>query len=872
MRKTRLFIKVNNKWEEVELYEDIIIPVTLKVMNLKTFGQKSASYSSDIEIPHTSHNSQVFRLIEELNTYNGTFELSRNYEAYIEVDGVTTFSGQFLLKKIYKKRSGTYIYYVGSLYSNSKNFIDRLGNYTLTGNDAADEDLDFSEYDTLAADMQLANFVDRLQSFDTGGYDWGLTLIDKTNKAAEGFSTLTGRQQWYTDECTPYLHSIEIFNKIMSKTGYRYTSEFLSGDGSNYLTQDPRWADTMGKFNVYQMIYPYMKFNGNMHLTDNITNSVSQRDPSTASCIYSSQFYNESSLEYNQLLSWSPNFNSNDFTIVNTGTTSTLNDYYFTAPKNGYYNVNWNLNLSVKIDMRYTWNDGLAGDPTWEFKCHGRKQYTVYIGVEKNGRIIGTSIQEQGRIENQYFITQAISPLTGLQEGQIEIKSGTVKYQNKSLWLQEGDVIKLYCWVEIPVKYQNYSEESGFVTYYCFYRTMGEGEAQIIRNYYPKYIEVQITGGGDPIIENTLNDGFYEGNDFFPTAILNPKTTKLQYVQNFMKAFNLYIEDVSGKMNYKTGEYYLPNTLRIEPYELYYNPDVQYGSNVKDWTDKIDWESVEYRRVDEYLTNIQYFTKIQNGDYYNAEFNDTYALPYGNKEVVGPYCTSDDRNEIELKVSSTLCGIVNSDTDVLQCPKVFTLDNNNAVQTKKDYADGMFFIWNNNMAANTTGRTNYTVQVQSRLSAVRSTNITQYYCADTLNAGYGTDTANLNWGPTEIYYQNCKNTTPSNNDLFNAFYRKMFNDYTAPDARIMVADIHLNSLDIANFQMSDIVIVDGVKWRCIEIKEWKNEDVPAEITLVKILPEESVSTRNTVQIRPRVYQTEARPLSTIAIAKEVSRI
>ena len=95
MRKTRLFIKVNNKWEEVELYEDIIIPVTLKVMNLKTFGQKSASYSSDIEIPHTSHNSQVFGLIEELNTYNGTFELSRNYEAYIEVDGVTTLPVSF---------------------------------------------------------------------------------------------------------------------------------------------------------------------------------------------------------------------------------------------------------------------------------------------------------------------------------------------------------------------------------------------------------------------------------------------------------------------------------------------------------------------------------------------------------------------------------------------------------------------------------------------------------------------------------------------------------------------------------------------------------------------------------------------------------
>lgn len=837
-RTTQLYIKVNDKYQEVELFDNLTIPITLKVTDIRNFGSKTSGYSLDFEIPHTPNNAKLFGLNSYIDVYESTFEVGKDYPAYLTTNSLQTFSGQFRLKKIIKQNRGSYISYVGYLYGGSKNFVDALGNDKLTANDDPSKDLNFSEYIVPANQMTLQDFYYYLQTHFTDGTGWGLTLLDKTNKAGQAFSG--GSQTWYTDECTPYLYAREIFEKLFYGSGYTYVSEFLKGtDFSSYL-QDSRWANTIGKFDVNSLIYPYMKHNSNMRVVAPVSSVITQNSQSTSAIISTEECHLDWGFSEVNMLKHLMTLNNTDFTLVEQNANDNLTAYEFTATHNGYYKIKWNFGVKARVLLRNVFNDAVPGDTTWKFNCGGGFNYTVFIQMQKNSTLIGSNrVYTNSLIDGEYDWYEEYTPTTGQTEGFIDLKEGTINYSTDAMWLNIGDTINLYMWVQVPVRYTWWSEHyQEYRTRYVFERWLGGQYSEITAvDYYPKFIEVKLTNAGNnTIVSNELNGGFYEENEFDPSIILNEKTTKLQFFNNFVKMFNLYIEDVSGKTNYANGTIYPPNTLRIEPYQIYYSPELAEGvTNVKDWTNKIDWSSVEYRRCDDYLYNIQSFKKEQDGDFYNDNYDTTYITPYGNREVKGVYCTNNDKNEISLKVSANLCGIVNNSTDVLQCPKVFSLDKSGNIDTKKEYNDGIFFIWRNYMATNTDLTTNYTLKLQSRLHTGNGSfyNVTDYYTADTLNKGYGLDDANLNWGGTEAYYQNMKNTIPTYNDLYTAFYSLEYEEKTAPDAMILRANAYLSVLDIYQLQLSDLIVANGNYYHIIEVNQWENEKKPCQIELIK---------------------------------------
>jgi hypothetical protein len=453
----------------------------------------------------------------------------------------------------------------------------------------------------------------------------------------------------------------------------------------------------------------------------------------------------------------------------------------------------------------------------------GTKQFTLWVQLEKNGHLI---LNGQRILHYNENLNHSYYPLT---TGWIKIIDDNFSLSQNNLFLAQGDTLTFYTYISLPLNYYD-SSTSNYISVWS------DNQAIPSRQYYyPSIVSLYLPtqSGNDTIIKIEKQDGFYEGAEFTPNSILNTKTSKVDFFNMFIKMFNLYIEDVSGKVNYSTGGIYPPNTLRIEPYQIYYSPELAEGvTNVKDWTNKIDWASVEYRRCDDYLYNIQSFKKEQDGDFYNDNYDTTYITPYGNREVKGVYCTNNDKNEISLKVSANLCGIVNNSTDVLQCPKVFSLDKSSNIDTKKEYNDGIFFIWRNKMNENTDLPTNYTVKLQSRLSS-SFYYITDYYCADTLNKGYGLDDANLNWGGTEAYYQNMKGTIPTYNDLYTAFYKLQYEEYTANDCRILKGNAYLSVLDIYQLQLSDLIVANGNYYHIIEVNQWENEKKPCQIELIK---------------------------------------
>lgn len=862
MRKNKLYIKVNNTWREVDLFDDVVIPITLKVTDVREFGSKTSGYSLDFEIPNTNNNAQIFGLNSMIEAYESTFEVGKDYPAYVTNDSLTTFQGQFRLKKIFKKNNGKYIYYVGYLYGGTKNFVDELGNKTLIGNNNPNDDLSFSEYNTPAEEMSLADFAGYLQTKYTDGTGWGLTLIDKTNKAAQPFTS--GSQEWYTDECTPYLYAREIFDKIFAKTNYRWTSEFLMGtDFSNYL-QDARWADTIGKFDVNSIIYPYMKHNSNLTIDETIYSKVQQLDNVNSRFYAQQSYYSSANWDPETVAGWimkktetTVNLNypsSSYYALDEENVSSSKTSYQFTAPKNGFYHIRVNIPFNVKAKYGRFLSDGQGGyvldhlitpsDYNSEGMHFWMPSYLPNMeamkwefSLTKNGTEI---IAQQTKTYNTVNTTFQLSPdYNGTFSYTWD--SGVLSYEG-DIMLLGGDTINLKTYTQYRIRQQISLLPDSPVIGTTYYVNAAETETITVFPY-PMYIEVPAASDETYILEIQNIASFAEDAQFNPTAILNPKTTQLDYFQNFCKAFDLYVEDVSGKTNYKTGEIYPENTLRIEPYQIYYCPELGEGmSNIKDWTQKIDFESVEYRRVDDYLYNIQNFTKAQDGDFYNDDYDKTYILPYGNREVKGIYYTNGETNEIPLKISASVCGVVNNNTDVLQCPKVFGLNNSGEIDTKKEYSDGWFFIWNNNMLANTSAETNYTLKLQSRIYPNSAINLTQYYTSDTLNKGYGNDDANLNWGETSVYYQNTKGTSPTFNDLYNAFYKLEYEEKTAPDARIMRANAYLTALDIYQLQLSDMILINGNTYHILEVIQWKDEKTPCTVELIKCKPNEAPAT------------------------------
>lgn len=857
MRKNQLFINVDGHWSEIDLFEDTTIPITLKCTEVKNFASRNTGYSVEFNIPHTNNNAKTLGLVADINIYRGSFEVGKDYPAYITNGGITTFDGQFRLKRVIKQNSGNYIYYVGNMFGGTKNFVDALGNKALIGNQNTNDDLDFSEYDTPGEEMMLGDFVGYLQNHYTDGTGWGLTLLDKTNKAAQAFSH--GSQTWYTDECTPYLYAREIFDKLFTNSGYTYVSEFLQGtDFSSYL-QDPRWANGIGKYDVNSLIYPYMRHNSNIQVLNKASSVIFQSNSNAQTDLVSGsspslekmwfEVYNGTYAPRN----WTLNFDTNNYIIQNNLANPTLTAWKFVVPRTGIYNMKFNIPVYIRTQWYCDATGNLLSGRDTVTAVRPENTFSYQMTLMKNGRAIHTIYDTRtyrhetpGGTSDTFTLDNA---------GYTHLTEDLSFDYNNNVYLSNGDIIEVYCWVQLqqwenvwfPDQEEYRSRPSlGYTGHYI----------DVPWSHYPQLAPVRPvnlsfhvpSAADDVIISLSQQDGFYEGNPFYPNEILNPKTTKIDFFNNFIKMFNLYVEDVSGKKNYKTGGVYPPNTLRIEPYEIFYAPELGQGqSNIKDWTSKIDWSTVEYRRCDDYLYNIQNFTKEQDGDFYNSNYNSTYKLPYGNREVVGEYCTKDDKNNIELKVSSNLCGIVNNSTDTLQCPKVFSLDNSGNIDTKKEYSDGIFFIWRNYMNLNTDLGTNYTIKLQSRLSSSYQ-NVTNYYCADTLNKGYGADDANLNWGETSTYYQNMKGTIPTYNDLFNAFYAKEYAEKTAQDAIIIKAKAYLTQLDINTVQLSDAIVINGDYYHILEINQWEDADKPCEIELIKTRPNFPVDVPNSKNI------------------------
>lgn len=788
MRTSRLFIKLGGDYKELDLFDNITIPLNYSVSEIRDISKRSTNYSLDIDIPNTKNNAKLFDHIYKVEAFGGSIEMLKKYECVLQVNDVTVFEGYFQLKKVTRDDLKRVIY-KGIVYSNVKDFVETLGNSTLRGNTNAADDLDFSEYAETAANMNLAKFKTKLNSYGTGKTGYGLTLIDKTNKA--GVSFANNAQPWFADELTPYLFVKEIWDKIFAQAGYSYESNFLTGQSA-----------PVGYPDFTSLIYPYPNNNKKLGDADNW-----QKITAGGAFNWTSGYY-DMFLPSQWVFANSGNYIDfpSSFTLTNHNMPDDRTHWQFTAPYTSSYHVKFKIPISLKCELhpydhsseqwlpKYT-GAVSCGDTTKEFlmwtrlgKIHGST--TTYI----------TSWGNSKNFESTYN--------TGA-DGKLLLDTQEVSYEG-DIRLEAGDKLFLTTAIQMEVAYYDQTWERWYS--YLQYR----GQAGWVSVFpYPASVEMTQTVGVE-IFSATQNDYFGEGLPFNPTHILNPKTKKWDFVNSIIKMFNLYIEDIGDRK------------FRIEPRDLYYDTGVK-----KDFTDKVDTSSMSFARVDTYIYSDVNFRFAQDKDTMTEAYNETYQLPYGEYVLEGALSSGQDSVEIKPVFGTSMCGVVNAQTSVLQCPKMYAFKaNSDVVNVDKVYSDRIFYIWQNAMA-NHAG-TNNAVLIKSRYSSSTQTQST-YYCADILNAGYGSDTQALSWWDNEEYLENLGDGTVCNGNLYNRFYSKMLSELNDPEARILSCKMHLKAEDIRNLRLSDTITVANVDYRVNSIRQWEDYSAPTEVELIKIV-------------------------------------
>ena len=86
----------------VDLYEDVSIPITKTLADIRDLSQRTGAYSTSIEVPGSKNNMNLFGHLYDMNIQNNSFDLKRKYTCVVIKDDQQIFQGYIKLEGINK--------------------------------------------------------------------------------------------------------------------------------------------------------------------------------------------------------------------------------------------------------------------------------------------------------------------------------------------------------------------------------------------------------------------------------------------------------------------------------------------------------------------------------------------------------------------------------------------------------------------------------------------------------------------------------------------------------------------------------------------------------------------------------------------------
>ena len=304
----------------MDLSDDFDLLITRSIADIKNPEQRTSDWSKTVVLPGTKANNVLFGNIFEVDhTVLGNGQFSPNFnpnkkaDVLVLVDGFEQLRGFIRLIQINVLDNDT-IEYECSLHGQTADLFTTLGNAKLS-------ELNFDEYNHV---LNLANVTN----------SWDTSIIKNGNSQAfalgEGYvyaqilskygTQNNNTSQWRVDDHVPSLYAKTIIDKIMSNTGYQYTSD------SFFNTE-----------RFKRLVIPYNNFGFEASETA-LINRLFQAQ-------LSAPITNPT---FKQILPFNNDSTGGNF---DNGSNYNTTSYKYIAPKSGQFDFCLNLNATVSIPV-----------------------------------------------------------------------------------------------------------------------------------------------------------------------------------------------------------------------------------------------------------------------------------------------------------------------------------------------------------------------------------------------------------------------------------------------------------------------------------------------------------------------------------------
>jgi hypothetical protein len=226
MREVGLFIKVNDAYKRLELFNDENIEFNSSIQNVQDISKVFSDFTQGFTIPASRYNASIINYFEE-SSINQIYDYQVQFDAIIEIDTIVFSQGKISIDKGQVKDGNTYCYNV-QFFGHLTSLKDTFGELKLS-------DLDLTPYSFAYNDTAVRNRVIN----PILDYDVRFPLISSSRVWQYGVGGITDiSTSTYGIETTELLPAIKvnaIIEAIETRFGVTFNSVFFQSKAFNRL-------------------------------------------------------------------------------------------------------------------------------------------------------------------------------------------------------------------------------------------------------------------------------------------------------------------------------------------------------------------------------------------------------------------------------------------------------------------------------------------------------------------------------------------------------------------------------------------------------------------------------------------------------------
>ena len=752
--REQLFIK----GVEIPLSKSLNPSITKEIADIKDPKSRKSEYTKSVTIPNSKEAAKVLGMIFEINAVSSSFNPTVKADVLYLVDGAEVLNGYMQLKEVVKTNNYD-VEYKAVLFGSFANFFKEIEGKRL------DEITGLETYDHILfrdiQNMSSGNNGEPYQIIEGGatvpaelGKGYIYALVDY------GFST-DGTTFNVTDiGCSIYAQ--EYWDRVWADSGFTY--EFTDTDFADHFKHLIVPASPQS-FLLDSSEIALRVFGANTPLltsTGTITSNNLTKGSFTANDIikFSNEVYDDGGTYNPSNGTWTCpdsglyNFQSTFAVFATFKPTDTINS----ITSVGY----------IALIAKLIFYDASTGLETVQEEYEFRIQF--------QGATIGnrTTAATPTESDTNYYVIEYIMgvPYT-VSTGKSQPNLVQIGFTDKAM--STGDKVYAVWSANYDTDSAGYFVKSGGIPVYS------DGEADIT-------IEV------GSFSNKVSNVPALEGNVFKVNKCI-PKVSQTDFIQNYVKEYNLYLEQDPNKTNH----------FLIAPRDSFYNNDVI------DLTGKVSIDKgIVYKPVGALDANNYLYKHKDDKDYLNDKYLNTWQETYGQREI-------EDISEFGTKIKKT-------EVSASPTPLADNGTGNNRVLSTIVQVDEL----GQKVSTSSNWRTLYYGGLKDNDQVWQHRTVdgakfpqTQYPYAGHFDDPFN-PTLDINFGLVrQVYYTDLYHPiTVTDNNLYNKYHSKLIREITDRDSKIVEAFVNMSPSNFKEWSFRNLYYFDNAYFRLNKINSF----------------------------------------------------